>query len=641
MSDNRVYKYAARPPAGEDLKLILDQYHKAHVYRNKLVEIELARRAAVDKALVELSPRLVEVEAEIGSKASEADAESGAPAKPATGLVADLEREQDLALRERAQVRGRPVASNAGAIKALKAKLKELYAERKALRTALFESEAWKATQDRINQENHDALIAARTAASADGLRHGSYSAVEEAAESFRKGAPPEFRPWRKRKDRCGVQLQGGCKVEDLLAGKDTRVQLQLVDREPRKCDGCRAKARRERKVRPCTCDKLPPISARRAAHAVLLLRVGSSGKGNRVPIWARIPMVYHRPLPAEARIQRVYLLRRDLGARSVWSVTFTLRHAWDRSDRATEGTVGVDVGWRKLDDGSLRVAAWCGSDGARGEVRLPAWWLAQSDRVNRIRGYRDTNLDAIKFSLGEWLKTQDDLPEFLAEVKTSLHAWRSAERLQKLFRQWRVERVNGDKEAIEKLEQWSKRDRHLQDFEVNLRDQLQGSRRDLYRRWAAQMSRRYSKAVIEDLDLRKFHRLPPVEDGMTRQQDVPRVYVREACLSDLLTPLKDRMSNLVKVDAENTTKTCPACGEVDKEWHDRMPLLRKCPSCAVERDQDHGAAVNILRAGGETVDYNQVLALIEVETYAAGPNKRRKATLERWADTQSETPTL
>ena len=55
------YSYHAKAPA-ENADLAYEQLRAAHRYRNKLCEIELERRAAVESALTELFPGLMELE---------------------------------------------------------------------------------------------------------------------------------------------------------------------------------------------------------------------------------------------------------------------------------------------------------------------------------------------------------------------------------------------------------------------------------------------------------------------------------------------------------------------------------------------------------------------------------------------------
>lgn len=636
----RVFRYGARPPL--ESEPVQEQLRGAHRYRNRLVEIEHGRRAKVDALLAKHSPRLAEVEAAIGTKALEADRESGAPAMPATGMILEVEQAEAAVKNERMVGRSKAKRSTSPAAEALrekKAKLSALRKERKELRAALFVDESWKAENEKIEEEDHATRLAARSEC---GIYWGTYNAVEETAKSFRKGAPPRFRAWRDRRDRLGCQIQGGLSVPDLLGGQDSQLRLVFEERAPRRCDGCMATARRARRgqpepenARPCTCAAMPPASERRARHAVVWFRIGSTGKGNRIPVWAKIPVAYHRDLPEDATVKVAYVIRRSVGQHEEWSVHFVLtRDSWIQPDRATDGVVGIDVGWRHMPDGSLRVATWSGSDGCEGEIALPAWWLREQRRVEGIRAERDKLMDAAKGTVGAWLREhKEGLPDALKLAATAIHAWRAQGKLGALFGVWRPAPTGlvGEAEVLEALAAWRKRDLHLLAFESHLRQQLQASRQDLYRVCAARLSRRYAQAVVEDMDLRRFHVLPAIEEGHAHEERAAKTYLRDACVSDLRTALMNRM-DVRREESQNTTMQCHACKAVDSEWKNRSKVTHVCPTCGAEFDQDLNASRNLV-ATSVTVEWaRSALAPGERWSYAPGPNARRRETEAGWA---------
>jgi len=624
----RVYRYGAREPL--DVELVREQLRLAHQYRNVLVAIELTRRAEIDAALARLAPDLASVEREIGEPEREADPESGTPATEATGLLGEIAAAESAVRARRVKERGRP--KDVGPLKSLRARLKSARARRKDLRAALFASPAWESERTRIEDAN---LLRCKAARAACGVYWGTYLAVETAARSFRRGPPPRFCAWRRRKDRLAVQIQGGLSISDLLSGEDTQARLVAEGRGARCCDGCRARVRRERRgqpeptdARPCSCASLPPPSARRTDHATLWLRVGSTESSG--PVWARVPIAYHRPMPPDARIKWIFLLRRSVGVDDVWSVSFVLeRESWGDPERSSTGAVGIDVGWRRLEDGALRVAVWSGSDGREGEVALPAWWLREQRRVESIHGERDRIFDVARGALSAWLAGREGLTELLLEARKTLHAWRAQARLASLALRWRASRMEGDTETLSALESWRARDKHLLTFESHLRAQLQGSRRDLYRRVAADLSRRYATVVLEDMDLRTWHRLGPVEDGGSVEEDAARRYVRDACLSELCGAIEDRVREVRRVDPAGTTATCHACCRTQ----DVESLVHVCAGCGLRWDQDVNAARNLLAASGSVVSWGQEsLAPVVRAGYSEDRNQRRRETEAGWA---------
>lgn len=537
-----VYRYGAREPVS-GLDQVVEQMQLAHRYRNSLVEIELERRREIDQALRELSPDLVSVESRLADVQAQLDA-----------AVAALKEEQ---ARARKKVRPPHLVST---IEALRGERRNLFLKRNELRASLFESGEWAARKAAIEEADRARRTEKR---GSSGLYWGTYLIVEHAAAKFRTGRPPRFRRW----DGCGhlaIQFQGGVSPEELFGGGSSKLRIRMTS----------------------------GTSNASRSWAVVSWRVKSDERGN--PVWAEIPAVIHRPIPADCKIKWAHLLRMRVGTHYRWEIQFVLarRAGWTKPDCASTGSVAIDVGWRMMDDGSLRVAYWRGSDGAEGELRLPADWLGEMERVRRIRSVRDRNLDEIRARLVAYLAASTP-PEWLVERSQRIAQWRSANRLARLAIDWRTRRFAGDEEIYEALEAWRKRDRHLYEFEANLRDQLIARRKDLYRNFAAQIRRRYARVVLEDIDLRDFHELPEAEkppvDGALRE------HVRDACLSDLRRFIQESASEVVLVDPQDTTRTCPRCGHLNV-GRDGAPRVLRCGQCGAVEDQDRTASENIAR---------------------------------------------
>jgi len=590
-----VYRYGAlRPSAGLDV--IEEQFRLAHRYRNKLVELELARREAVNQALRRMGSALCQVEEQLGAKAQPAqpaDHERGIPATPpthATGMYALIAAAEAAVKQRHVRERGRQSnATERAHLSALRQQKKELEQRRKELRTELFESPAWEAEQARINQEAKAALLAARAAS---GLYWGTYEQVEQAAKAFSQGRPPRFRPWGKRKDKLCVRVKG-MTLGELFSGDDNQISLTLSQR-PRAQEGSRR--------------------GRERLQGTITMRVGRDKNAK-----ATIPIVYHRPLPTDAELRLVYLVRRTVGTHSQWNVQFALETA-QRPARAESGAVGVDVGWRIMPDGRLRVAVTAGGDGDEFELALPPWWLAGMRTVERIQGERDRLLDVIKPLARQVIDLAGEAaPVWVREAGPRIWQWRSKARLVSLVLRWQQEQptlnwtipvpghealrslfANPDTIPVEPwvLRAWQKRDKHLFDYEANLRAQLQDGRRNMFREFASRLAQQYATVVIEDLDLRDFHRLPNVEEGGSKEEDALRAYVRWACLHELINALKHRCQVVLRVNPEFTTMRCHACREIDTAWTDHAGLMHTCPSCRAKWDQDRNAARNILRDG-------------------------------------------
>jgi hypothetical protein len=310
---SRIFTYKCKVPH-DGLDVAEEQLRLARRYKNRLIELELGRRAAVDEAMRRHAPRVAEAERRIA------------------GLTPRVE-EAERAVKLRKQDKHRRVADGAptraeatAALKALRAELKAARADRRRYRAEEFEGNAGLAADLTVLEADHAAALreARRVASKEWGLYWATYLVREQAARANRKGAPPVFRRW----DGTGaiaVQLQNGLAVPDLLAGGDSRLRLGLaaVGRGPRG---------------PIPAD---PTSNRSRSKrwATVAFRAGT-GPDGRSPIWVRATVRVHRPPPAGAAVKWAYLRRVVAGVHARWELQLVLADpaGWDPGDQADAG---------------------------------------------------------------------------------------------------------------------------------------------------------------------------------------------------------------------------------------------------------------------------------------------------------------
>ncbi len=495
---------------------------------------------------------------------------------------------------------------------------KALSDAKKALSDATDAAEAdpvWCGARGAIDSWARVEVCARRAARVLEGLNWGTYQAVDESMQDARKGAPPDFRSWRFREQRWAktcVHIQDQpLSTDELLEGTDSRLRLSTTKRPGAK----RGSRRSSLKL-----------------QGTLRFRVGSNP--DRSPSWADVRLVVHRPLPPGAAIKGCSLVRRFEGSRAVWTAQFVVDYTPEQV--VGMGTVAIDVGWRVRPDGDLRVASWVGSDGEEGELLLPRLqdgtrkhmnedrsrearsdhrsWPEQYEKAEALRGDRASDFEVAKKKLAEHLKTDTDLKAHLSALiarpdkskspgVSHIMQWRSEGQLASLALKWRDARLRGDDEIYLAMFAWRQRDRHLWDYEVGIRNRLQGARREAYRLFACEMSRRYARAVLEDMDLSKFHVEPEREDDspeIKQKRAIMKKHVRDACVSSLRECLSAKMP-LVKCKPADTTLLCSWCGSRE-EW-DHVELDHECSGCGRTWDQDNNAARNLLaRASGSVV---------------------------------------
>lgn len=530
-----VYSYGALQPMS-GLATVQRQLRATHLYRNALVELERVRRDQVASALRALSPDLLGMEA--GLAALE-DAITTAKDRLAAGNARARHR--------------RATESDRSALRDLRVKRKSCYASVRALRIALFDSSAWTAHQVAIETE-----ITARQKSlrSACGVYWGSYLAVEQGMGAARSGPPPRFRRWRG-DGKLAVQCQGGLTVQAFEGAADCRLQL----------GASRGKARMVR------------------------FRIGSD---DRAPVWAEVPVIFHRRLPADVTIKWCYLIARRVATHLRWEMQFVVSRAsgFRREDLAAHGVVGIDVGWRLVPAG-LRVAYWVAADTARDELVIPHKHLSRWSKSESLQSIRDERFNTTRSALHRWLGAVQDAPAWLRRRTETLSQWRSPARLAALILQWREQRFRGDEEIWDELEAWRKKDKHLYEWQANLGDRGIAWRLDLYRRFARDLARRFETAAIEDTDWRTLQRRPGPEAEHGDQ--AMREYQRIGAPGILHTCLRHAFARVQEIRAANTTQRCSTCGVL--MGADAAPLMITCPGCGRVWDQDENAARNLLAA--------------------------------------------
>lgn len=526
--------YGLKPPTA-NAELVARQMRLAHQYRNLLIEIERKRRERVEQAMAEQFAAVAQVEQRIAAAETE---------------LAELRRQVGA---EHSQTRSHKTSPHLKApIAELRQLLKDLRGQRKAARTQAFADPDFRQRLQAIDQEDHQARLAARAGC---GCYHGTYLVIEDAMRGARKGAPPRFQRWTG-DGTVAVQIPYGLPAEDFLAGNDSRARIEPHPTLPR--------------------------------WNILALRIQSDE--NRRPIWARFPIKLHRPVPDDALIKWVKVHRRRVGYGEHWQATLVV----DASKAAApmgSGDLAIDLGWRQTAAG-LRVAYWRGADGHCGELLISAADQGRWTKAHDLRSIRDQHFNAAREALSLWLAARD-VPDWLAERAKTLHQWRSPDRLYWLAVHWRNNRFDGDEEGYAPLEAWRLRERHLRDWEAHQLRKAVAWRDNLYRNFAAWARRCYGRLLVEDVDWRDLARRPAVE--ASEPDTAARLQRQIAAPGRLLACLREKLPT-VELPAKDMTQTCHACGRVC--GFDAAAHLTHACACGAVWDQDDNACRNLLASG-------------------------------------------
>lgn len=561
----RVYKYGLLPPI-ENAALVREQMRLAHRYRNTLVEIERGRRNAV-RALYAEQEAVTLAKAHLGNTKSKLDA---AIREVRAIRAANRSRAEGEELRA-------AVAALREELKVARVKLVEVRRAARIELTGKIKEIDARATELRNNFRNLGS-----------GLYWGTYQLCDAADDAsrkqtlfdFRSGEPndPEFRKFSP-SGQIGVQIQKGMTVAELFES-NTLLHIAPVDERA----WCHVTTKRG--------------DRRRLARTELWFRVSSDEK--RRAVWAKFPMIMHRPIPPQGIVKRATVTLRHIGPRPRWTLEIYVDDEAIARVGSGHGVVAVDVGWRKLGD-EVRYGFWR-SEAEHGECRLEPRVLSSLQKASDLVSIRDKNRNAMQPVLAEWLKS-NPLPSWLKEATGHFSQWRSPRRFYSLARKWkeRLAEHPETKTGYDILETWRYHDYHLWHWETSQREKSLGWRREVFRRFAAMLARRYDTLVLEKFDLRVFARRRGArEDELSQHEnEQARTYRQLAAVSQfrdvLVNAFGRRGGKVVIVPAHYTTQACHVCSHND-HFDAENELNHVCSSCGSTWDQDDNASHNLLR---------------------------------------------
>lgn len=570
-----VYRYGLHhPDAG--VEEIYRQFQLSHRYRNTLIEIERGRRAAM-RAVEMIAGDLPAIMLDLRD-AQDFEEESGKAV--ARHRAASRKRDEPREMRE--------------AITQARARTREIKDRARAVRKAINTSPTVQAAKDRIGELAKG--LANNAYEYSGGLYWGQRAVVDEAAAESFADLPMYDLDWKpndphfeRRTGDGTVALQimkrvplgpVGISVEALHACTDTRVRLRAPD--ARAWSGAR--------------------SDRRAygSTAYFQLRIGTDA--DRKPVYGGWVCDMPRPLPENARIVWATVRRKAIGPHSEWYLCLTLdlpegAYAMNGVGAPTVGgAVAVDVGWRQLPDGGLRVAGWLDEHGTRGELVLPPKLIKQLHHPEDVRSERDLRFDTAREAIARVVAALAKPPEWLPR---NIRQWKAPAKLASLCRDWPEEPQGAVLDAAYRdLCTWYYRDKHLWAVEAHSRLQSLRARQEVYRIFGARLASQYDTIVIERFDKRVFARRPVIgSEQDVAQNETARGNRQLASTSNLVGAIigagRSRCRTVAAVSAVDTTRACPSCGLVVDR--DAAAAIRLVCECGHAWDQDVDGAPKLL----------------------------------------------
>lgn len=576
-----------------------EELNRMNRFWNTLVEIEQRTREKYLAILGE-SEALAEVQAEIEALQAE--------------RLAQIEERN----KRRAAVRSKSKADTGeqqARIKEINAALKPLYTQSKALMKAAREEK--KAALKGLEMERRAEVKAARQNS---GCFWCNYNAVLESYSVARVKAMKDGGALRFRRfdgtGRLTNQIQGGASAEEILSGKNTQVQLEL----------------------------LAPLGGRRGRQGgykgLLTIRAffGRDETGKRFSRDVRFPIVMHRPFPPGAIIKSVTVtVRQDnptviRGAvagdngerletgRKRYEVSFVCRHP--KADAPASGgeAVGINLGWKQV-QGGLRVATAVSTTGETEHLVVPDSVVQGYAHIEELRSRTDLAANALQVALKEatatmplWSKDGEVPVEGLSERDHRLLSAikRSAKTPSKAMDvlAWRLKAVPDMPfvaDLATALEAW-RAERKKDVLEMDgLRRHLQGRRKNTYREFAKRWA---DKAQVAVLDASRYKEMSRVKrpDGEDTELAAParhqRVIAAPYELKLALQQAFKKAGGTVE-QYSGTINHCTHCGSTDIKGEVAM----LCHGCKAVFDVDVNAAMNLLASVTKPPEQRQAKA--------------------------------
>lgn len=602
-----VFEYGLlQPTMGGDV--VADQISKAHRYYNQLIEIERERRSAI-RAAQNTVPEIARLNVEIDD-------------------LRERKKKWKARKKESKSSDKRVAPPDPAEAKAINARLKEARAEVSLLKKE--HAVPLKKLYEEADFEAERKSIEARAEASKDGLYWGTYLQIEQAVDLAKKSTstptkvlkseqerarrnphrPIKIKPWEmmpnfRRWDGDGlvaVQIQGGMTANPgkfSIFGSDRRLQIDPLDDHA--FDKSVTPSRGQRK---------------RLQRTKVRLRVGSEG---RDPIWAEWPLFMHRPLPDGAIVKWAKVIRREWrqNFRYRWWLQLTVEvpevAKWEGKNKHGE-MVAVNLGWRKMWDGTLRVATWVDDSGRTGSIHLPKSFRDRIERSRELQSMRDEKRNELQ----EWL---------VGHGISECSEWKSPKRFHWLLADLKRKNSEGERVDAEvaRLTEWAYRDNHLWWYQRGCHKGALRYRRQVYRLLARDIANSYPFIVAEKYDIREIAEKEDRESGPSRQ----RV---EGSPSEARHQIKAAASRLgctiITAEHELATQECHLCGygrQEDERWDAAPSVMHTCNGCGAEWDQDINNARVMLARAKVALEREGVLAFKKEKKHARFHKKHAK----------------
>ncbi len=553
---SRIFTFGCLPSiSGENgEKLIEEQLLAAHTHYNDLTTIELERRESYRAARRKVCPLLEDHEKEVERLNEEIEQAEG----------------RLLEIRQKDQKKGKhPELEQA--IKTLKAVRKVLCAALKDERKAVASDEQLRAISKEIDAVANQKGKQAREATKA---YWGTYLLVEAAVKAAsRCPMDPVLKKRFSGEGRIGVQLQDPLTTQQLMAGGNTYLKMDPLPADQWKTRSGRRHAytvihiRVGSEKRNPVWVSFPVLIHRRLPEGIIkwawvqMFRVGTRIK---YELQLSLESNDFLDVPHPARNEGTTYRPRGKGIIAIYL-------GWNVQEQS------VQIGQWQDDQGrSDLTPKEEGSKDFSGPFELTEGVRQAMAYADALRGIGDRHFDRVKAEFQKWLAGGGFAPAWAVEDLTTLGQWRSRGRLARLVGQWvgeffpkeeilslweawktlqfsqpgkgelfahveigedgldvwmrdrqnidvwlRNQGLDETQRFVAFLEFWRRKNRHLYQWECDVRNKAIGRRNNEYRQNAAWLAKTYETVIVNKLDLKTESRSAATESDAPRLQAI------------------------------------------------------------------------------------------------------------------------
>lgn len=567
---------ALKPNDENDHELVLSQLLKAHNYYNKLIEIEQNRRQEY-RSLMDKQGEVKEKKEKIENLKKE---KKSMHEQIRNNNSKNRKRENYPEYKKR--------------IKEINEKIKTLNEEKKNIEK-YRKDEITKTEIDKINKKAKENIRNIRKYGPSNEESPpypGTYLLVEDSAESAtkKKGAPPKFKSLPEKDPKCvegriGVQIQNNFTFKEILEGKSNYVKIQNpTQRYSKKFGHYTNKEYSNASIRVGSKDKK-----------------GNASKNGRTPIWVTFPVKFHRLPPESAYVKWVWFQRKKIADQFIYELCLSLESEnffpkKNNKKNDNKNIVGVDIGWRQLSNGDIRIA-YCSDDQ---ELTLTKDEVRKLLHPDELQSIRDNNFnEAIKCLIDQF--GEKKLKEEGAE---NIQQWKSPRRLIKFAKKWKnAPSWLTNKKELRKVkgkQRWIRTDyftkeNHLYQWQTFEKNKAISYIEEKYRKFACNLAEQYDKITIENFDMARLKQKSRPEDNKqlgNKARHMGYITAPAKFWKALYLVSPKRGCEIIEIPSYHTSKDCNQCGFTQQNLNSKLKY--NCESCGAEWDRDKNAALNI-----------------------------------------------